>query len=134
MCHLSVKLSNTSDQIPLVLLTEQEENNSNKKHSWLDLESKGQGKKSKDNAPGSNKHAIHQTMSRILPIIDVQLICEIFYISPTYNHRKRSTMVKSHQVNFRFLASRNQVQLIIFEPSELGHRIGSFSTTQYMQK
>ena len=34
----------------------------------------------------------------------------------------------------RLLACRNQIQLIILEPSDLGHRIGSFSTTQYMQK
>ena len=33
-----------------------------------------------------------------------------------------------------FLASRNQIELIILKLSDLGHRIGSFSTTQYMQK
>ena len=34
----------------------------------------------------------------------------------------------------RFLASGNQIQLIILELNDLGHRIGSFSTTQNMQK
>ena len=33
-----------------------------------------------------------------------------------------------------FVASMNHVHLIILEPSDLGYRIGSFSTTQYMQK
>ena len=33
-----------------------------------------------------------------------------------------------------FLARRNQIQLTILEPTDIGHRIGSFSTTQYIQK
>ena len=35
---------------------------------------------------------------------------------------------------FILLVNRNQSQRIILELSDLGHRIGSFSTTQYMQK
>ena len=32
-----------------------------------------------------------------------------------------------------FLASKNQIQLVIMELGDLGHRIGSLSPTQYTQ-
>ena len=47
----------------------------------------------------------------------------------------RPTKVKSNQVNFnhcsKVSASRNQIQLTVLELSDVGHRKGSFSTTQY---
>ena len=82
MCHLSMKLSDTFDQNPPCTFDKiREKTHSDEKLSHgLTLRAKAKViAKIKDNAPGSNKHAAHQKMSRDSPITGVQLICQIRY-------------------------------------------------------
>ena len=52
---------------------------------------------------------------------------------PNANNSKRAQMLFVHTVA-QGLANRNQIHLITLELSDLGHRIGSFITTQYLRK
>ena len=69
MCNLSMKISDTFDQNPPCTFDKIRENPFRRKTlSQLTLRAKVMViAKSKDNAPGSNKHAIHQKMSRDSP-------------------------------------------------------------------
>ena len=56
MCHVTMKLSDTFDQNPLVLLTKLgKKTHLMKTLSRLDLESKGQGGKMESQCPGEQK-------------------------------------------------------------------------------
>ena len=104
MCHLSMKLSDTFDQNPPCTLDKIREKPIKMKNTltaWPWEQRSRSWQKSKHNTPWSNKHASQKKIwDGIRPITGVQLICQICYKWPTYNHRKRSTKVKSIQVNF----------------------------------
>ena len=61
-------------------------------------------------------------------VTGVHLMCQIFMNDLlTEQGQQRSRAIRSP-------VNGNQIQLITLELSDLGHRVGSFSTTQYFRK
>ena len=71
-----------------------------------------------------------------LQVTGVHLMCQIFMNDLlTEQGQQRSRAIRYIvDTTQRSPANRNQIKLITLELSDLGHRIGSFSNTQYFLK
>ena len=105
--------------------------------SRLDLQPNGQdhSKKAKDNNPGNKNMPPLKKYNRDFLVTDVQLIRQqvlndLLTIIKAGQQRSRMTRLIIITAR-RFLASKNQFQLVMLELGCLGHQIASFSSIEH---